>query len=321
MTTPGWKPPPPKVHGELARTGIGAAPRSSATVGDGFYAGGGVGRRGWDSTGGVVSRPSWAPEEIDLERPSAARVYDYYLGGSHNFAPDREMAQRAMQMWPELPQIMQANRAFLRRAVRFLVAAGIRQFIDIGSGIPTVGNVHEVAQDADPTVHVVYVDIDPVAVIHSRHILAGNGRTAVVQADLREPQEVLGHPEVRRLIDLDQPVAVLLVAVLHFIADEDGPGEVVAAYRDALASGSWLVVSHASYEGLPEQASTHQQLYQRTPTPMTMRSHAEITALFDGLELVEPGVVWLPLWRPESTDQLAEHPERTTGFAGVGRKT
>lgn len=287
------------------------------TIGDGPYAGRDVGDVSWRSG---VSRPSWAPDEIDLERPSAARVYDYYLGGSHNFAADREMAQRAMAMWPELPQIMQANRAFLRRAVRFLVANGVRQFIDVGSGIPTVGNVHEVAQDTDPTAHVVYVDIDPVAVTHSRHILAGNERTAVVQADLRAPRDVLGHPEVERLIDFTTPVALLLVAVLHFVPDDDHPGEVVAAYRDALPSGSYLVVSHASHEGRPEQASTHQELYDRTPTPMTMRSREEIAAMFDGLDMVEPGVVWLPLWRADPLDHVSRNPERTTGFAGVGRR-
>jgi hypothetical protein len=267
-----------------------------------------------------VSRPSWAPDEIDLERPSAARVYDYYLGGSHNFAADREMAQRAMAMWPELPQIMQANRAFLRRAVHFLVGQGVRQFIDVGSGIPTVGNVHEVAQEADPTAAVLYVDIDPVAVTHSRHILADSPRTAVLQADLRSAGDVLGHPDVHRLIDFDAPVAIMLVAVLHFIPDDDRPRDIVAAYRDALASDSYLVMSHASHEGRPEQASTHQELYRRTPTPMTMRSRAEILDLFDGFDMVEPGLVWLPLWRPEHPEQVPERPEATTGFAGVGRR-
>lgn len=267
-----------------------------------------------------MDRPSWAPDEIDLERPSAARVYDFYLGGAHNFAPDREMAQQAMRMWPELPRIMQANRAFLRRAVRFLVQQGIRQFIDIGSGIPTVGNVHEVAQQADPSVSVVYVDIDPVAVTHSRLILADDTWTTVVQEDLRNPEGLLEHPELRALIDTDQPVAVLMVAVLHFIDDSDRPTEIIARYREAIPPGSHLVISHASYDGQPELAKSHQELYQRTRTPMTMRSRAEITAFFDGFTLVDPGVVWLPLWRPNPDDEIGDHPERTTGFAGVGRK-
>jgi hypothetical protein len=267
-----------------------------------------------------MDRPSWAPEEIDLERPSAARVYDFYLGGAHNFAPDREMAQQAMRMWPELPRIMQANRAFLRRGVRYLVDQGIRQFIDIGSGIPTVGNVHEVAQQADPSVNVVYVDIDPVAVTHSRLILADDDRTLVVQEDLRNPEELLGNPDLLAHIDLDEPVAVLMVAVLHFIGDEDRPADIIAHYRSRIAPGSHLVISHASYEGQPELAKSHQELYQRTRTPMTMRSRAEINAFFEGFTLVDPGVVWLPLWRPEASDPPADHPERTTGFAGVGRK-
>jgi SAM-dependent methyltransferase len=266
-----------------------------------------------------MERPSWAPLDIDLNRPSAARVYDYYLGGSHNFAVDRRMAQEAMLMWPELPQIMQTNRAFLRRAVRYVVQEGIRQFIDIGSGIPTAGNVHEVAQRAASDARVVYVDIDPVAVAHSRAILAKDPQTTVVQADLREPEGIVDDPATRDLLDLDQPVAVLLVAVLHFIPDEGDPAAVVARLYDAVAPGSFLVISHASYEGQPDQASTHQQLYRRTATPMTMRSRSEIARLFDRFRLMEPGLVYLPLWRPDPGDDV-DRPERTTGFAGVGRK-
>jgi SAM-dependent methyltransferase len=257
---------------------------------------------------------------IDLDRPSAARVYDFYLGGFHNFAADREMGRHAVEMWPELPQIMQANRAFLRRAVRFLVEAGIRQFLDIGSGIPTVGNVHEVAQQAAPDSRVAYVDNDPVATAHSRAILAGNERTAVVEADLRDPDSVLADPGLAGRFDLTQPVALLMVAVLHFVPDAARPQALLARYRDALAPGSYLVVSHASHDGQPELTSSHQQLYQRTATPMTMRSLAEIANLFDGFELVEPGLVYLPLWRPEPGGPVEERPERFTGFAGVGRK-
>jgi SAM-dependent methyltransferase len=266
-----------------------------------------------------VRRPSWAPSEVDLSRPSAARVYDYYLGGSHNFEVDRVMAREAISMWPELPAIMQSNRAFLRRAVRYLVGEGITQFLDIGSGIPTVGNVHEVAHEADSMARVVYVDSDPVAVAHSRAILAGDERTTVVRADLREPDTILNDPTVRGAIDLEQPVAVLMVAVLHFVPDQDDPLDAVAQVRDRLVPGSHLVLSHASAEGRPEVAASHRQLYSRTPTPMTMRSHAEIARFFDGFELVEPGLVWLPLWRPEGPSSAINEPERTTGFAGIGR--
>ncbi|QFZ17152.1 SAM-dependent methyltransferase [Saccharothrix syringae] len=255
--------------------------------------------------------------DIDLTRPSAARVYDYYLGGAHNFAVDREMAEQAIRMWPEVPMIMRANRAFLRRAVRFCVARGVTQFLDLGSGIPTVGNVHEVARAADPGARVVYVDNDPVAVTYSRTILDGDRQTAVVQEDLRHPAEVLA---AQQLLDLSRPVAVMMVAVLHFVAD--GAADVVAAYRDAVPPGSFLVVSHATGDGqAPRDADAHTDLYrQRTTTPMTMRSKAEVEALFAGFELVEPGVVHLPLWRPETPEDVDEHPERFAGLAAVGRR-
>ncbi|RBY76419.1 hypothetical protein DQ238_17150 [Geodermatophilus sp. TF02-6] len=267
-----------------------------------------------------MDRPSWAPSEVDLSRPSAARVYDFYLGGSHNLEVDRSMAREAISLWPDLPAIMQSNRAFLRRAVRHLAGQGITQFLDIGSGIPTVGNVHEVAQQASPDARVVYVDNDPVAVAHSRAILAGDERTAVVHGDLREPEAVLEDSRVRATIDLDRPVAVLMVAVLHFVRDEDDPARAVATIRDRLAPGSHLAISHASAEGRPDSAESHQELYRRTPTPMTMRSRAEIARFFDGFDLVEPGLVWLPLWRPEDPSSAGDRPERMTGFAGVGRR-
>src|SRR4051794_20046216 len=267
-----------------------------------------------------MHRPNWLPAEVDLSRPSAARVYDYYLGGSHNLEVDRHMAREAISLWPDLPEIMRSNRAFLRRSVRYLAGQGISQFLDIGSGIPTVGNVHEAAQRAEPRARVVYVDVDPVAVAHSRAILAGDERTAVVHADLREPETFLGPPTVRAMLGLEQPIAVLMVAVLHFVSDEDDPFGAVARVRDRLAPGSHLVISHASAEGRPEAAASHRELYSRTPTPMTMRSRDEITQFFDGFDLVDPGLVWLPLWRPDSSGAAAEQPERTTGFAGVGRR-
>ncbi|ONI84610.1 hypothetical protein ALI22I_29120 [Saccharothrix sp. ALI-22-I] len=265
-------------------------------------------------------KPTMAPNDIDLSRPSAARVYDYYLGGAHNFAVDRKMAQQAIAMWPDLPLIMQANRAFLRRAVRHCVSAGVRQFLDLGSGIPTAGNVHEVARAAAADARVVYVDIDPVAVAHSRSILGDDRQTTVVHADLRHPDQLLTRPEVTSLLDWNQPVAVMMVAVLHFVPDDDNPAKTITDYRNALAPGSFLVMSHATHEGRPQQADEHQDLYRRTPTPMTMRSRAEVTAFFDGFDLVDPGVVYLPLWRPESPDEVDEHPERFTGLAAVGRK-
>ena len=273
--------------------------------------------------GSQLSRPSWAPPEIDLDRPSAARVYDYYLGGFHNFPADREMAREAIRMWPELPLMMRTNRAFLRRAVRFAVSEGVTQFLDIGSGIPTVGNSHEIARQADAAARVVYVDVDPVAVAHSRAILGADTATGVLQADLREPDLILDDDLVRSLIDFDRPVAILLVAVLHFVADQDEPKELIARLYDAVAPGSLLVLSHASQEGQPELADSHQRLYARTPTPMTMRSQHQITDLFGGFEPLDPGVVPIRAWRPElgpADDDAADISERMVGFAGVGIK-
>lgn len=267
-----------------------------------------------------MDRPEWAPAGIDLNRPSAARVYDFYLGGFHNFAADREMGRQAVEMWPELPEIMQANRRFLRRAVEFLVGSGVRRFLDLGSGIPTVGNVHEVAQRGAPDARVVYVDNDAVAVEHSRAILAGDDRTTVVQADLREPDSVLSDPAVKALLDTDEPVAVLMLAVLHFVPADAEPAGLVAEFRDAAPAGSFLALSHATAGQQADRAAEHRGLYQRTATPMTMRSRDEVAGFFDGYELVPPGLVYMPLWRPDRGEPPVEEPDRMSGLAGVGRK-
>ncbi len=266
-----------------------------------------------------MERPSWAPEDIDLERPSVARVYDFYLGGSHNFAVDRELGRRVIETFPLLPKTLQENRAFLRRAVRFCVEAGIRQFLDIGSGIPTVGNVHEVAQQVDPTIKVVYVDIDPVAVAHSRAILKGNEYATAIRADFRQPEVILSHPELQRLIDLRQPVALLLVALLHFFPDTEEVQRTIARFRDALASGSYLVISHASADTQPTPLKVA-ELYARSGTPMAMRTKAEIARFFEGFELVEPGLVLGLDWRLEPEEAVDDNPERHSGYCGVGKK-
>ncbi|MFF2074276.1 SAM-dependent methyltransferase [Kitasatospora sp. NPDC058162] len=265
-----------------------------------------------------MRRPSWVPEGTDLDKPNAARVYDYYLGGSHNFEVDREMARRAMAMWPELPQIMRSNRAFLRRAVTYLAEQGVTRFLDIGSGIPTFGAVHEIARAIRPGTEVVYVDRDPVAVAHSRLLLQDDPRSAVVQADLRDGEDLLDRPEVAALLAGGEPVAVLLVAVAHFVSDDEDPWKLIATVRDRLPAGSALVLSHASLEARPDQAENHQELYRMTPTPLTMRTREQVTAMFDGFELVEPGVVHLPQWRPDQPGTVGEHPERIAGVAGVG---
>ena len=265
-----------------------------------------------------MTRPTWAPREVDIDRPSAARVYDYYLGGSHNFAVDREMAREAIADWPDLPLIMQDNRAFMRRAVRHCLASGIDQFLDVGSGIPTAGNVHEVAQAENPAARVVYVDIDPVAVAHARALLADDPRTGVVHADFLDVGAVLGAPDTRALLDLDRPVALLVVALLHFVGDERRPGEALARYRDALVPGSHLVLSHASADGAPQVADDHAALYRRTATPMSMRPHGEVVRFFDGFTLLDPGVVHIPLWRPDGA--ILDGRGRNPGYAGVGRR-
>jgi hypothetical protein len=246
-------------------------------------------------------------------------MYDYLLGGSHNFAADRVAADQALRHMPELVGVMQANRAFLRRAVQFLTAAGIRQFLDLGSGIPTVGNVHEVAHRDDPEARVVYVDIDPVAVTHSQAILADNPRATTIMADFRDPRALLAHPELRTFLDLSQPVAVLLVSVLHFLPGE--PAELIAHFRDAIVPGSYLVITHASTEGQPPGGiEDARAVYARSAEPVVMRSRAEIAALFDGFSLVDPGLVRLPFWRPDSDVEQESAEHDFPGFAGVGRK-
>ncbi|MEU8698901.1 SAM-dependent methyltransferase [Streptomyces sp. NPDC048680] len=271
-----------------------------------------------------MERPAWAPQGIDISVPSVSRMYDFYLGGSHNFEVDREAARKAMEFMPGLPKIMQANRAFMRRAVRYALGAGISQFLDIGSGIPTFGNVHEVAQGIDPAARVAYVDHDPVAVAHSQAVLEGNSGAVIATADLRRPQEIRDNPEISELLDLDRPVALLLVAVLHFIEDSDDPQTAVAELRDSLAPGSLIVITHASYEGVPltkEEAGGAVGVYKNIRNPLVMRSRDEVSRFFDGYEMVDPGLVPMPNWRPDSpVVQANEDPYAFSGFAGVGRK-
>ncbi len=266
----------------------------------------------------LTAAPS-VPLGVDSSTANAARVYDYYLGGFHNFAADREMARQAIAMWPDLPLIMQANRAFLRRAVTHLVELGVHQFLDIGSGIPTVGSVHDTAQSLDPQARVVYVDLDPVAVAHARALLAGNSRAGVVLGDLRHPQAVLADAVATGLLDPGRPTGLLMVAVLHFVGDADDPAAAIRALREALGGGSYLVVSHAS-DGMqpPALTESHRELYRRTSTPMTMRSRDQVEALFEGYQLLDPGVVLLEEWAPGQIRQV-ENPQRFPAWAGIGR--
>ena len=251
--------------------------------------------------------------------PGIARVYDYLLGGSHNFAADRAAAREFLARWPDAQLTILANRAFLGRAVRYLAAeAGIGQFLDIGSGIPTMGNVHEIAQQAAPGSRVVYVDNDPVAVLHSRAILARNDHATAIQADLRQPRQILDHPELRDLLDLSRPVALLLVAVLHFLPDGDGPAGLVAELRDALAPGSRIVISHGTTDAQPAHVAEAMRQYAQTTAPFRPRSHAGILAFFDGFTLIPPDLVPVPRWRPAQPPDDAGQPEPIAAYGGAG---
>lgn len=259
-----------------------------------------------------MDRPAWAPPEVDPERPSTARIYDYMLGGLHNFAVDRQMAEQVLAVAPQIRLAAHANRGFLRRAVEYLAGAGIRQFLDLGSGIPTAGNVHEAAQRVAPDARVVYVDADPVAVAHSRAIVEDVERVTVLQADIRDPDGILRDAA----LDLTRPVAVLLVSVLHFIPDSDDPAGIVARLREAMVPGSYLAISQV---GAPTRALTAQEQevadrYTRI-NPVTLRTREQVAAFFTGLELVEPGLVDPAQWRAD--DELIE---LVPSYAGVARK-
>jgi S-adenosyl methyltransferase len=267
-----------------------------------------------------VERPGWLPPEANLDRPNAARVYDYFLGGAHNTAADRELAAQILRALPDAQLAVQANRAFLRRAVLYCVQAGIRQFLDLGSGIPTVGNVHEVAQRAQAQCRVVYVDIEPVAVAQSQAILAGNDQAAVLQADVADPDRILGDPELHRLLDLRQPVAVLMVAVLPFVSDASDPYRIVARFRDAIRSGSYLVISHGTADVRPEGFAMLTERYRATGTSLTMRTRQQVQRFFTGFELVDPGLVFIQQWRPDPSDENEEHRGWSSIYGGVGRK-
>ena len=247
-------------------------------------------------------------------------MYDYYLGGSHNFAVDRAMAEQAIRILPELPANMRANRAFLRRAVQHMLQEGVRQFLDLGSGIPTVGNVHEVALSEAPDSRIVYVDNDPVAFAHSQAILEDVPAATVIQADVTDAPSILGHPETRRMIDFGRPVGVLMVALLHFVPESADPAGVVARYRDAVVPGSFLAISHGTADQQGERAPAMEKLYARSANPLVSRSRTAIEGFFSGFDLLAPGVVFVPEWRPEPNGLPPQTPPaRTATYAGVGR--
>jgi hypothetical protein len=254
--------------------------------------------------------------QFDPAQPNVARVYDFYLGGKDNFAADRELAAKAMQVLPDLAANARRNREFLGRAVRFLVGeSGIHQFLDIGTGLPTRNNVHQVAQEVAPASHVVYVDNDPEVLTHGRALLADGGNTRIIQADLRRSGRIVAHPDFCDLIDLKRPVAILLVAVLHFVEDKDDPYGAVTWLKEAMAPGSALVISHAL---LTEGTKSAAKLYESANQQGVPRTENELALFFDGLDMVEPGLVPVPLWRPDRTPELGA--DDVWWYGGVGLK-
>lgn len=264
----------------------------------------------------------FALSEIDTTTPHPARIYDALLGGKDNYAADRQAIRQLLRAAPEARDSARANRAFLQRAVRYLVGeAGIRQIIDVGTGIPSAGNVHEVAAQVAPGTRVAYVDNDPIVHVHANALLTGSGTTTIVLADLREPEAILGHPKVRTLIDFTQPVALLLVAILHFITDAENPARILAVFRDALPAGSYLALSHATADLRPASAREAAAVYDQATSPVTLRTQAQVAAFFDGWDLAEPGLVQVPSWRPDGRPPRQRELDRVWVYGGVGRKS
>ncbi|MEU4222057.1 SAM-dependent methyltransferase [Actinoplanes sp. NPDC026623] len=263
---------------------------------------------------------------IDLrtDRPHPARVYDYLLGGKDNFAADREAAQRGLRANPDSRIPPRENRLFLRRAVRFLAEQGIDQFLDIGTGIPSAPNVHHVAQEINPRSRVVYVDNDPIVLVHARALLTSHpeGRTDYLGADLRDVDRILDSAVLGRALDLSRPVGLLLIAVLHFIGDEDDPGAIVRRLLAGLPPGSHLALSHLTGDFRPEAWEQVAEVYRRQGVTMKVRSRSEIAGFFTGLKLVEPGLQVLPAWRPDLGDPTEPPPDdgQVSVYGGVARK-
>jgi S-adenosyl methyltransferase len=261
--------------------------------------------------------------EIDTSRPHPARMYDYYIGGKNHFAADRETADKALASWPAGRVGLRENRRFLGRVVRYLAAeAGIRQFLDIGSGLPASNNVHEVAQAAARESRVVYVDNDPLVLSHARALLTSSpeGRTAYIDADLRDPAAILSHPVTRDVLDFSRPIALMLVAILHFFPDEDQPAKVIETLLDALPPGSYLAATHLTTEHDPAATSAGQRTMRGAGIAMQKRDADEFARLaFSGLELVPPGVVLVSEWRPEDAGPLPL-PSEVNCYGGVARK-
>ncbi|MFB4278111.1 SAM-dependent methyltransferase [Nonomuraea sp. MTCD27] len=257
---------------------------------------------------------------IDTSVPHSARVYDYWLGGKDNFAADRAVAEATAQAAPGVVQGAQDNRAFLGRAVRHLATQGVTQFLDLGTGIPTQGNTHEVAQAANPAARVVYVDNDPIVMIHARALLRSNpeGRTAYIEADLRDPDSILGHPDLRGTLDLDRPVGLIIVGTLMFIKDHEDPFGLVGRFTSALVPGSYLAVSHVTADFAPKQVGASADAYNSDALAFTPRTAEQVMRFFEGYELEEPGLVPVFDWRPD--EPVTRSAEEAGAYGAVGRK-
>ncbi|MHA6800626.1 SAM-dependent methyltransferase [Bounagaea algeriensis] len=261
---------------------------------------------------------TWESVDVDEETPCAARLYDYLLGGRHNFASDRRLGDQFLQALPSALDVARLNRAFLRRAVVFMAERGVRQFLDVGSGIPTVGNVHEIVQGIDPAARVVYVDYESVAVAHSEMLLAENDNATIVQGDMREPDAVLQAAETRRLLDFSRPIGLVMAGVFHFVPREQDAPAIMARYRDGLVPGSYLALSHFTADISPAEMAGVVEVMQRSADPVHPRGYDEIGELFTGFDLVEPGIVGTAMWRPECPDLAAGEPGGDQIYAGVG---
>jgi hypothetical protein len=261
----------------------------------------------------------WEPASIDTSKAHPARIYDYFLGGKDNYAVDREAAETTLRAVPEVRAGARANRAFLGRAVRYAARAGITQFLDLGTGIPGPGNTGDIARSIHPEARVVYVDNDPIVAAHSRALLAGAdpALTAVLQADVRDPGSILGDPAVAAVVDFDCPVAVLMVALLHFVRDEEDPAGVVAAFTDAVPAGSVLVLSHATTGSDPERAKSVASGWNNATSRLIMRSVPEVARFLDRWDVLEPGLVQVPWWRPEEDIPAGSELIQIYGAVGV----
>ncbi len=261
-----------------------------------------------------------APGGIGTTWPNVARIYDYLLGGKDNFAADREAARRLIQAIPDVTAIARDNRSFLGRVVRYLaIKGGIRQFLDLGSGLPTQANVHELAQGVAPDARVVYVDNDPMVASHGRAMLKSGDQAGMVSGDLRDPASILRHPDVLGLLNLAQPLAVLCTGTLHFVAEEAGPHKIITAYRDQLAPGSYLAITHGTLEDDPAgEGAAAERVYRQASSQLHLRPLPDVLRLFEGFELIEPGLTWITEWRPEPGTEPSGRQHSMRG--GLGRK-